>query len=329
MLLHVVSALQIQMRTIYDDYIVASASTGHWERMLQTEFHYFNGERGGMRESDVIRADKYFLPADIQPHVSGVFGTVQNPFVLSSATKYSAARGLSTLPMAAAASGPVVYSGYSTVDWIRSLYGVPSDVAGDTNIANYTQCVYEQGTQRYSVDDLNMFQEMFDLPIQRPTDVNNVSVSSAQCANDTAIDCAEANLDLQYIMGIARNTSTCYWYMHGRYTSVMVDYVIEVANTPNPPLVHSISWGGNEYYMSSSEMDAFNEAALKLSAVGVTIVSSSGDAGVTSSSSSCHVYSGSAGASWTGSNSWSGRGYLPSFPATSPYVTAVGTHITI
>jgi len=68
---------------------------------------------------------------------------------------------------------------------------------------------------------------------------------------------------------------------------------------------------------------------MKLGVQGVTILVSSGDDGATAMSSTGECYcnyncgSGVYNTYWTGT-SWSGYGYFPSFPATSPYVTAVG-----
>ncbi len=70
-------------------------------------------------------------------------------------------------------------------------------------------------------------------------------------------------------------------------------------------------------------MDSFNTATLQLAAMGVTVTVSSGDSGVTSASCGCNDDTSSYYSSWLGP-SWSGQGYYPSFPATSPYVTAVG-----
>jgi len=53
-------------------------------------------------------------------------------------------------------------------------------------------------------------------------------------------------------------------------------------------------------------------------------MASSGDNGAAGSATRCTTDSGSGNADWTGSSSWSGEGYFPSFPASSPYVTAVG-----
>lgn len=70
-------------------------------------------------------------------------------------------------------------------------------------------------------------------------------------------------------------------------------------------------------------MDSFNTEAMKLGIQGVTILVSSGDNGV-SADCTCNQDSGSGASDWSGQGSWQGRGYFPSFPASSPYVTAVG-----
>jgi len=84
-------------------------------------------------------------------------------------------------------------------------------------------------------------------------------------------------------------------------------------------------------------MTQFNTQVLLLAARGVTVLVSSGDNGVAGSGCNCNpasgvsyancacqAASGTSVSSWTGSNKWSGFGYWPSFPATCPYVTAVG-----
>ena len=63
--------------------------------------------------------------------------------------------------------------------------------------------------------------------------------------------------------------------------------------------------------MSADYLHSFNVEALKLAAQGVTIIASSGDNGVNCAGGLC------------GSGS-PVCGYYPTFPASSPYVTAVG-----
>jgi tripeptidyl-peptidase-1 len=71
-------------------------------------------------------------------------------------------------------------------------------------------------------------------------------------------------------------------------------------------------------------MDQFNTEAMKLSVMGVTISVASGDFGANNYGCECSKDSSNSASSWTGTNTWNGEGYFPSFPATSPYVTAVG-----
>lgn len=88
--------------------------------------------------------------------------------------------------------------------------------------------------------------------------------------------------------------------------------------------------------VSSSTLSQFNTEALKLSAMGVSIFAATGDngvvnfgcgcsAGTTSMyNCACKADSSSSILSWSKKPSWTGTGYFPSFPATCPYVTAVG-----
>ncbi len=125
-------------------------------------------------------------------------------------------------------------------------------------------------------------------------------------------DCAEANLDVQYLTAVSQLTPTTYYYW-GSMTDLWVGFLIDVSSrrgSSTTPLVISISYGGPEYQFSSIYLHSFRIEALKLAAQGVTIVASSGDdgancaAGLCSTSALC--------------------GYYPMFPASSPLVTAVG-----
>ena len=116
-----------------------------------------------------------------------------------------------------------------------------------------------------------------------------------------------------------------------------MSWVTDMAGEPNPPLSNSMSWGSIEQYNTASQMNSFNTEAKKLAAVGVTIAVSSGDNGVINYvfpcisqytvsffNCACQASSSSSASSWACTNTWTGTGYFPSFPATSPYVTAVG-----
>ena len=122
--------------------------------------------------------------------------------------------------------------------------------------------------------------------------------SEDYCTDDA---CGEGSLDIQYIMAISQSPTTYY------YTdSDPMQFVIDLASTTSPPLVISISYV--DYGLPSlSVSNAFNVQALKLSAMGVTLVAASGDDGAPGQiidTSHCS--------------------YNPDFMSTSPYVLSIG-----
>jgi subtilase family serine protease len=327
------------------DYIVASTRVDKWEHALGTKFHVFVDEpvtakgrfrssRGaGHNHNPYIRTEGYSLPSHLRPHVATIFNTVQAPLEmwgqspLKTKTKthdeYLKARN--AMPSSAGAVSAASYTGASTVSFLKALYSVPTTRVGDRT-SNATQSVLQLANERYSEEDLNQFQRTYGLQVQDPIPVNAVSTTSYDCGYNSSIDCYEANLDLQYIMGMAQNTTTYYWYTAGSTSDTFLAYLLEVSNTTSPPLVQSISWGSLELAADTSMKNAFNTAAMKLAAIGVTILVASGDDGAIYNTALCSYYSGSSQTDWTGTNHWGGAGYFPSFPATSPYVTAVGKH---
>jgi len=120
--------------------------------------------------------------------------------------------------------------------------------------------------------------------------------------------CAEANLDVQYIMAVAQNAPTWFWVQDGT-GDVFLEWITAVASTNNAPLVHSISYGSLEPEEVASELKQFDQEAAKLGAQGITIVVSSGDDGV---------------ANFEARSNKGACGFTPSFPATATNIVAVG-----
>jgi tripeptidyl-peptidase I len=91
-------------------------------------------------------------------------------------------------------------------------------------------------------------------------------------------------------------------------------------------MVNSVSYGYLEYEMPASYLDSFESEMIALSARGVTLMASSGDDGAVNFQCQCDQESGSSTLAHVPANnvSYSGVGYSPSWPASSPYVTAVG-----
>ncbi len=56
----------------------------------------------------------------------------------------------------------------------------------------------------------------------------------------------EGNLDIQYIMGMAQETVSIYWWVTEEDEDPFLGWITAVADEPNSPQVNSVSWGGEE-----------------------------------------------------------------------------------
>jgi tripeptidyl-peptidase-1 len=124
------------------------------------------------------------------------------------------------------------------------------------------------------------------------------------CLNHTNT-CGEANLDVQYIKSVAQLVPTLYYYDNS--SDFLLTWSMNLLEMDNPPKVNSISYGTQENTLDADYVDQFETSAILMSALGMTIVASSGDDGAPSSDAFNGICS-----------------YSPDWPATSPHVLAVG-----
>jgi len=110
-------------------------------------------------------------------------------------------------------------------------------------------------------------------------------------------------------MAVAQLAPTTFWSEDSSLGDIFYKWIVQVADYDNPPLVHSISYGSIEDELETTTQKRFSDEAASLGASGVTIVVSSGDDGV---------------ANFGARSDKSECGFHPSYPATVPYVVAVG-----
>jgi tripeptidyl-peptidase-1 len=290
----ILSGATIVAETLHGEYITANASVSVWESMFNTQFFMFHQSENNKLMKKVVRAESYSIPSSLHPYVDGVFNTIQMPPHIGAAViPFRDKTVVEEIALAATES--------MTPAKLRKFYNV-----GDTKGSSLsTQAIFATIKQYFSPADLTAFQTDVGLPLQAvATSIGGYS-SDTICIKDPDT-CAEGNLDVQYIMAMSPVSPTTYWYTDEDWSK----WLISVANTPNPPLVFSISYGQEETYVTKVIKDAFNTAAIKLGAMGVTIVASSGDDGAVSRATRIFGREGCY--------------YAPLFPASNPYVTAVG-----
>jgi tripeptidyl-peptidase I len=292
--------------------ITARAPISLWESMLNTEFFTYSMSIEHAVVHDVedptatsfsfVRTEKYSVPIGLDAHVAHVMNTVQLPELRTSKAP----------PIRYPVDEKAKSSRFSTDSLIIGGYLTPQSIINLYNIDNTTghpraiQAAYETVGQAYSPEDTVMFQDV--MRIQKRSVIasyGNKSVSAEWCKASGYTICAESNIDLQYMMGLA-NTPTIHWYTD----KPMAWYLFALVYAPKqPPLVISMSYGSEEQYMSVSEYNTFEESAKKLSVMGVTILVAAGDDGA---------------APHTARNNEANCKYMPMFPTSCPYVISVG-----
>ena len=314
--------IEIKNVTLHHDYIIASAPISIWENMFNTYFYDWHDMRMDSNKVHVL-AEEYFIPIEIEDHVNFVLNTVQLPPIINrnrgskiplevmearratNKTIYKKAHLLGGTPPPP--SPPPPPPSYTTISFLNSLYHITSNEGS----SSLSQAVFQTNDEQWSPTDLSKFQGFMNVPAQSAIDVASRSTNDCKASDNTnGVPCDEANLDIQYIMGIARKTQSYVWWVDRTllYGNTFLQFLIEISNSQSPPSVLSVSWGSDESGYPLSYITAFNTKAAALGLQGITILVSSGDDGVYGA----------------GSNGCDCDKYDPSFPATSPYVTAVG-----
>jgi len=241
------------------------------------------------RQQALVAAE-YALPVGVAGAIRAVFGVHDLPLPPT------------TPILTSSAVHPPV-----TPDVLAKTYGI-SGVNPTGSIQN-RQAVAEFQGQYMSDADLVTFFAKYLGPDTNKSDATvfrSVGVSAG--SHPAGI---EAQLDIQYIKGVAPRIATDFYEQQSMaFCSDLVNWTSILLSDPTAPIVHSVSygWQGNLAQVGCTDdlVNAVDANFVKLAAAGVSLIISSGDSG------SGYVNSGVAGPLY------------PSWPASSPWVTAVG-----
>jgi subtilase family serine protease len=186
---------------------------------------------------------------------------------------------------------------FATIYGFRTLYNQGTNGAGQT--------IAVVGQSDISLSDITAFQTAAGLPLKSPQVI--LAGVDPGVDPDSAI---EADLDLEWTGAVARAATIIYV----NSTNALASAVYAIDNDLAP--IISISYGLCEAALSSAEMATYNAAFQLANAQGITIVVASGDTGA----AACDVDQDATNTPET----TAALGLAVSFPASSPYVTAVG-----
>ncbi|CAK1359777.1 unnamed protein product [Cercospora beticola] len=321
------------------DWITIALPVSKVESLLDTEYHEYRHEDG----KEVVRTTQYSLPRSLHGHIDVIqptnyFGNPKHhgtsvkiatfgvPDSELPSTDVSRLASIEAADPAAAAypnanvslvcvagqtvSSLCVRTLYNTVDYTPKV--PQKNYAGITNYLNETP----------SDSDFKLY-----MAAQRPGSDPNYLFSRqiiANAADDQNDQGVEANLDVQAVGGIAYPTRFTSYSTGGSPPFkpdlltptntnepylVWLDYVLKQKDVP---YVISTSYGDDEQTVPQNYANRVCAELAQLGARGVTLLFSSGDNGV-GKDGTC--------VSNDGKNTTK---FLPSFPASCPYVTTVG-----
>merc|ERR1712050_458645 len=179
---------------------------------------------------------------------------------------------------------------------LAERYKIATPSGTSENGANSMAVAEFQG-QYYKDDDLSSFGKSCHRDVTVATNVGKNEESAG----------IESELDIEYIKAVAPEIPLTVVY-NSQYS--LLNWVTQITNLQNSPLVHSVSYGNYEVQQSGAQyMYTCNTAFMKAGTRGISILFASGDQGVCGRSG-CGLFTHSR--------------FHPDFPAASPYITAVG-----
>ncbi|KAI0356085.1 subtilisin-like protein [Trametes cingulata] len=260
----------------------------------------------------MVRTLTYSLPADVSEHVSFVYPTTQfippptrKPEVRVidrfPTTKRSGSKRADIPPQCAQAISPAC---------LQAIYNIPATPA---TAPGNSLGVSGFDNEVANPDDLKDF-----LSQARPDITNGTfAVQSVDGGSDDGQGTTEASLDIQYTVGVATNVPTTFISVGQQTQDGALEGFLDIINTliaqENPPLVLTTSFGFDETPFSEQApelAETLCNAYAKLGARGTSVLFASGDGGVSGSQSN---------------PACDGQQFIPTFPATCPYITAVGS----
>jgi len=299
----------------YKNLIKARAPLKKLVEVFNTEFYSYHKAKNNKNKRDknqITRCLSYVMPAALEGHVAHIYSLTDIPPPIYGGEPPSSKLDNFTISSANSRKlGGITYG--VTPQVLYDFYGITGSVSQGN------QSIFASLGQTYSEEDLSLFQSYFGLsdnPIVR--NVNRKPQSLSYC-NTNIDDCAESSLDVQYITAAGIDGPTTHWYQSDdsatyMYTdNIFLEWAYNVSYTDFPPLVHSISYGSYEILLDDAVLDLFSAEMIKLGLRGITVIAASGDDGVAGylfrsayglKMSQCYMYA--------------------SFPASNPYVTAVG-----
>jgi tripeptidyl-peptidase I len=311
--------------TIENDWVIIDGTIRDAAELLQAEYQLFENKASGRVTARTLA---YSLPASLHAHIDMVAPTIK--FGSASAMKstlvenYPAPAAVKSSPGDVHDDLDVVACNSSiTPDCLKALYEFKHFRASRRNGNQFILAGFLEEYAQH--DDLAQFLGKY-APNANGSDFSTILIHNGSNLQDNvsgAQQTGEANLDIQYGLSLTYPTPTFYTSTGGRppeNTPTEVDnepyleFLTYLLALDHIPQTISISYSDVEWTVPYSYGTTVCNLFAQIAARGTSVVVSSGDSG---SGGDCHELSNST------------LQYVPAFPASCPFVTAVGATVQV
>ncbi|KAL4874881.1 peptidase S8/S53 domain-containing protein [Aspergillus karnatakaensis] len=310
------------------DWINFRTTVSQANALLDADFLWYTPITEENSNTRILRTLHYTLPSSVASHINMIqpttrFGNLhaQRSTMRSKPSFFETSR----LLLAGVKAGTLDHcTDAITPSCLADLYNTEGYTADATRGSKVAFASFLEQYARY--DDLAEFQEEY-APHAVGQNFSVVSFNNGLNDQSSTQDSGEANLDLQYIMGVSAPLPVTEFTTGGRGKLVpdlsspdpeensnepyleFLQGVLKLNNSALPQVI-STSYGENEQTVPEGYARTVCNLYAQLGSRGVSVLFSSGDSGV---GSSC--------ATNDGTNK---THFMPQFPAACPWVTAVG-----
>jgi tripeptidyl-peptidase-1 len=268
--------------------IMVTCTVAEASKLLNTQFNIMVSESQGIK---IVKAGDYKIPIGVQFSIKTIFGLhgIPMPYQKPIISISNAGRPAAITP--------------AVINKIYSVTGV-----NVTRSLTNRQAVAEFQGQLMSQSDLTTFFNKYVYSAKSGDD----QVYKYVGAKKEKGDGVEALLDIEFIMGVAAGVKTEFWEWAGNdFCHDLNQWSSEILSESDVPLVHSVSYGWqgklSQIGCNDADRSTIEDNLAKIAAKGISVLFASGDSG-----------------SGYTKDFFKGAALYPSWPASSPWVTAVG-----
>ncbi|EIW61051.1 family S53 protease [Trametes versicolor FP-101664 SS1] len=284
------------------DWLAFEVPVSQANELFDADFSVFTHDESGLQ---AVRTLAYSIPAELQGHLDLVHPTITFP---NPSSHLPVVRS-PVKPIQNLTSRAVPASCASTITpaCLQALYGIPTTKATQSSNKLAVSGFIDQFANSA---DLKTFLGKFRTDISSSTTFTLQTLDGGSNSQSSSQAGVEANLDVQYAIGIATGVPTTFISVGDDFQDGdlegFLDIINFLLNESAPPQVLTTSYGQNENTISAKLANQLCNAYAQLGARGTSILFASGDGGV------------------AGSQTSSCTKFLPTFPSGCPFMTSVG-----